>query len=209
MEKGNPCFAVGKIHQRNLSMYSGCVCRKAVLLSKKSNFCAKNTDFPGKKSIFLLKNSIFLTILPLSCTHLILTRRIDTFPFAYGDPLKHGYLNGHALCTYFVGKYGRSFKHSTLKCFRRVTNPKLIRELLRLQVSRALPWYFPPINQSCLLPRLRSPFTNPSTVKPPLSFQWMPAPQCRLLGGISSLLAPSPPHDKQQDIGEGRVLGVN
>jgi hypothetical protein len=73
------------------------------------------------------------------------------------DPLKLGCLNGHALCTYFVGKYGRSFKHSTLKCFRRWKNPKLVQGLLRLQISRAPPWYFLPTNQSCLSPRLRPP----------------------------------------------------
>ncbi len=125
--------------------------------------------------------------------------------------LKLGCLNGHALRTYFIGKYGRLFKHSILKCFWFVTNPKLVRGLLRLQVSRASPWYFPPISQSCPLPRLRPPITNPSTVKPPLSIQWTTAPQCCLPGGISSLLtpSPSPPCDKQRNIKEGRVPGGN
>jgi hypothetical protein len=49
------------------------------------------------------------------------------------------------------------------------------------------------IIQSCLLPRLRPPIYNPLTIKLPLSIQWTPAAQCCLPGGISSLLAPSPP----------------
>ncbi len=83
--------------------------------------------------------------------------------------LKLGCLNGHALCTYFIGIYGRSFNHSTMLCFRRWTNHKLPQGLLRLQVTRAPPWYFPPINQSCLSPRLWPHITNPLKVKPPLS----------------------------------------
>jgi hypothetical protein len=128
-------------------------------------------------------------------------------------PLKLGCLNGHALCTYFIGKYGRLFKHSTLKYTflyigiqNFVTNPKLVRGLLRLQVSRAPPWYFPPINQSCLLPSLRPPITNPSSVKPPLSIQWTPVPQCCLPGSISSLLAPSPPQYRAACCKEGSLL---
>jgi hypothetical protein len=63
----------------------------------------------------------------------------------------------------------------------------------QLRITRALPWCFPPIIQSCLPPRLRPPIDNSSTVKLPLSIQWTRAAQCRLPGGISSLLAPSPP----------------
>jgi hypothetical protein len=59
-------------------------------------------------------------------------------------------------------------------------------------------------NSILSLPRLRPPITNPSTVKLP-SIQWTPAPQSCLPGGISSLLAPSPPHNKQHKF----HLGVN
>jgi hypothetical protein len=45
MEKGNPCFAVGKIWQRNLSLYWGCVRGKAVFLSKKLIFLPKTLIF--------------------------------------------------------------------------------------------------------------------------------------------------------------------
>jgi hypothetical protein len=50
---------------------------------------------------------------------------------------------------------------------------------------------------------------NPLTVKPPLSIWWMAAPQYRLPGGISSLLATFPPRNKQRNIKEGRVPGGN
>jgi hypothetical protein len=56
-------------------------------------------------------------------------------------------------------------------------------------------------------PRLRPLINNPSTVKLPLSIQWVPTPQSCLPSGISSLLAPSPPCYKQRDIEEGRVPG--
>ncbi len=84
-KKGNPCFEVGKIWQRNLSVNWGCVRGKAVFLSKKSIFSPKTLIFLLKNPIFLSKKSIFLTILPLSCACLILARRIDTSPFPYGD----------------------------------------------------------------------------------------------------------------------------
>ncbi len=73
------------------------------------------------------------------------------------------------------------------------TKPKLLQGLLRLQLIRAPPWCFLPIIQSCLPPRLQPPINNPSTVKLPSSIQWTPTTQCCLSGGISSLLAPSPP----------------
>ena len=68
-----------------------------------------------------------------------------------------------------------------------------IQKLLRLRITRAPPWYFQTIIQSCLLPWLWPPITNPLTVKLPLSIQWTLALQSCLPGGISSLLAPSPP----------------
>ncbi len=74
-----------------------------------------------------------------------------------------------------------------------VDKPKLLWVLLRLQITRAPPWCFPPIIQSCLPPWLRPPINNPSTVKLPLSIQWTPTAQCCLPGGNSSLLAPFPP----------------
>ncbi len=118
---------------------------------------------------------------------------------SHNPPLKLGCINGHAICTYFVGKYGRLLKHSTLECIflyvgiqSFATKPELLQGLLRLQITTAPPWYFPSIILSCLSPWLRPPITNPSTVKLPLSIQWTPAAQCCLLGGISSLLAPSP-----------------
>jgi hypothetical protein len=107
-----------------------------------------------------------------------------------GSPLKLGCLNRQALCTYFVGTYGRSLKQK--KCFRRWTKPKLLRVLLRLRITRAPPWCFLPIIQSCFPPRLWPPINNPPAVKLPLSIQWTPTAQCCLPGGISSLLAPSP-----------------
>jgi hypothetical protein len=42
-----------------------------------------------------------------------------------------------------------------------------------------------------------APHYNPSTVKLLIFIRWTPAAQCCLPGGISSLLAPSPSHDKQ------------
>jgi hypothetical protein len=63
----------------------------------------------------------------------------------------------------------------------------------QLRITRAPPWCFPPIIQSCLLPRLWPPIDNPLTVYLPLSIQWTPIAQCCLPGGISSLMTPSPP----------------
>ncbi len=63
----------------------------------------------------------------------------------------------------------------------------------QLRITRAPLWCFPPKICSCLPPRLRPSITNPPKVKLPLSIQWTPAAQCCLSGGISSLLAPSPP----------------
>ncbi len=53
---------------------------------------------------------------------------------------------------------------TTLKCifslFKNLhflTKPKILLGFLRLNITRAPPWYFPPIFQSCLLPRLWPP----------------------------------------------------
>jgi hypothetical protein len=70
---------------------------------------------------------------------------------------------------------------------------RLTTKACQLRITRAPPWCFPPIIQSCLLPRLWPPINNPSTVKLPLSIQLTPTAQCCLPSGISSLLAPSLP----------------
>ncbi len=66
-----------------------------------------------------------------------------------------------------------------------------LRGLLGLNITRAPPWCFPPIIQSCLWPRIRPPINNPPTVKLPTSCQrTLPAWWC-LLGGTRSLIGPS------------------
>ncbi len=60
MEKGNPCFVIGKIWQRNLSVCWGCVRGISVFSSKKLIFLPKTLIFLLKKSDFLVKKINFL-----------------------------------------------------------------------------------------------------------------------------------------------------
>jgi hypothetical protein len=98
--------------------------------------------------------------------------------------------------------FRRLLSNSTLLVFLPLAEPKLLQGLLR---PRAPPWYFLPKIQSCQPPRICPPITNPLTVKLPLSIQWTPATQCCLPSSINSLMAPSPPCDKQRNMEKGRV----